>query len=102
MERVKAFERKYYYKHESSRMRRKYGITLEQYNKLLDQQNGKCAICGGGNGKHKLVIDHDHATGKIRGLLCKKCNTAIGMMNDNPDLLLRGSDYLRRVLNATG
>lgn len=96
-ERFAAYERKYKHSHESKRLMRKYGITLAFYNELLAKQHGKCAICGGGNGTHKLAIDHCHATGRVRGLLCKRCNTAIGMLNDNPDLLLRASDYVRQI-----
>lgn len=63
-----------------TRLKYEYGITLEQYDKLLESQGGVCAICGtdtpGGMGR--FHIDHDHKTGKIRGLLCNKCNPLLG------------------------
>lgn len=73
-----------------------YGITLEEYDKILFNQNGKCKICGKENGKRykRLHIDHNHATGKIRGLLCHSCNVAIGFLHDDPELLQRAIDYL--------
>lgn len=64
-----------------SMLRRKYGITLEQYNELLARQGGVCAICGGEDQK-RLAVDHDHKTGKVRGLLCARCNPAIGFLLD--------------------
>jgi hypothetical protein len=78
-----------------------YGITIEDYADLLEKQNGLCAICGENrNPVHKngtewsLCVDHNHDTGKVRGLLCGKCNTAIGMMDDRLDLVLKAADYL--------
>lgn len=72
----------------------KYGISIEEYNKKFKQQNNVCAVCKK-TGSRRLVIDHDHATGKIRDLLCEKCNTALAMVNDNDILLL---DLVRYVL----
>lgn len=78
-------------------LKKKYGITLEEYNDLLRQQNNLCAICSRkcstGN---KLAVDHCHNTGKIRGLLCQGCNTSLGKMNDDPDLLRKAIDYLEK------
>lgn len=70
----------------SNRRKLDYGITSEQYDEIFINQNGVCAICGGppvGNRK-SLSVDHDHTTGKIRGLLCNKCNSALGMIGDSP------------------
>ena len=81
-------------------LRWKYGITLAEYMAMLDAQAGVCAICGSalrGNSWHKrLCVDHDHATGKVRGLLCSACNTAIGRMDHNVDYLRAAIDYLER------
>lgn len=77
---------------------KKYGITLSEYNEMLEKQSGECAICGedGSVGKWgKLYVDHDHKTGKVRGLLCSKCNFAIGQFNDDYNLLLRAISYLK-------
>lgn len=74
-----------------------YGITLQQYNKILIEQNHVCAICGEQNIRnHKLDIDHDHKTKRIRGLLCRKCNVIIGLAKDNPQHLLKIVQYLIR------
>lgn len=80
-----------------------YGLTLEAYEALLDAQGRRCAICGAETGwRHrqsgelkKLAVDHCHETGRIRGLLCDRCNTAIGKLNHDPDLLQKAIDYLR-------
>jgi hypothetical protein len=79
-----------------------YGITLEEYNNLLNSQNGRCAICDKmetqsscKNGTiDSLRVDHDHKTGKIRGLLCSKCNFALGHFNDDIELLNKAIKYL--------
>lgn len=73
-------------------MRKKYGITFEQYEVMYANQQGKCSICL----KHKdrLAVDHCHSTGVVRGLLCRVCNTAIGMLKDDPTLVERALDYL--------
>ena len=73
------------------RMRR-YRCTDEEYEELFRRQNGKCAICG--MEVEKLVIDHDHKTGKIRGLLCDSCNWGLGHFKDNPEYLRNAIDYL--------
>ena len=71
-----------------SELQRKYGITLEEYAALQAQQGGGCAICGTTIGEVKrrraLFVDHDHASGEIRGLLCGRCNTAVGYLRDHP------------------
>ena len=73
-----------------------YGITLEQYNELLLQQNHKCAICGKDEIqlKRKLAVDHDHKTGKIRGLLCNNCNIGLGNLQENINILKKCISYL--------
>jgi len=87
-------------------LKRRYGIDQPTYLTLLASQGGKCAICGtaesGGHGVWH--IDHDHETGKIRGLLCHGCNTALGGFGDNPDRLLAAVDYLYKdvAMNQSG
>jgi hypothetical protein len=77
---------------------KKYGITLEEYQKLWDDQNGVCAICGNPEPKegYMLAVDHDHITGKIRGLLCSRCNTSIGKFEDSIEILQNAIKYLIR------
>lgn len=80
----------------NARYLRVYGITVEQYNHLLEAQNNRCAGCN----KHKddfkvkLAVDHCHKSGKVRGLLCDLCNRALGMLKDDPETLKRLIDYL--------
>lgn len=73
-------------------------IHKDHYKVLFDLQNGKCKICGadsGSNGRgDKLAVDHCHATGHIRGLLCHKCNTALGLMQDSTETLQAAINYL--------
>jgi hypothetical protein len=71
----------------------KYGITVERLRKVLAP--GKCAICDGAGGKRGLFIDHDHASGRVRGLLCGTCNAAIGFLRENEGLLASAAAYLR-------
>jgi Recombination endonuclease VII len=69
-------------------MRSRYGIGLSDYNRMLVEQDGKCAACGTTevrNGKSRFDIDHDHETGIVRGLLCGHCNRAFGMLSDSAD-----------------
>lgn len=74
-----------------------YGLTPEQYLDMLEEQQGKCAICNEvPTTKRGLAVDHDHATGKVRGLLCTGCNTALGSFKDNEELLTSAIEYLRK------
>lgn len=80
----------------SSRFAR-YGITEEQYQQMLSDQDNVCAICvtnTPGRNHENFHVDHDHETGKIRGLLCDKCNRGLGYFNDNPDVLEEAVRYL--------
>ncbi len=78
------------------RLKRDYGISIDDYNSLLKAQNNRCAICGIENSKTKkdLDIDHDHKTGEIRGLLCNKCNILLGYCNENIFVLDNAIAYL--------
>jgi hypothetical protein len=79
-----------------------HGLTLDQYHSLAEQQNFSCAICGtipddNYGGTHDgFHIDHDHVTGRVRGLLCKHCNVGLGMMKDSSEVLNKAADYLSR------
>ena len=73
--------------------------TPDDYRRMLEEQGGGCAICNAtssDNRGHRLHVDHDHATGKVRGLLCKACNTALGNFKDNTDLMAKAIEYLER------
>jgi hypothetical protein len=78
----------------NSQFKRKYGITLEHYENLLANQNGVCAICGNPPTDKRLSIDHCHATKKIRGLLCYRCNTGLASFHDNESLLWTAYHYI--------
>jgi Recombination endonuclease VII len=79
-----------------------YGIGLVQHEQLLDQQGGVCAICARPpRGKRPLDVDHDHATDRVRGLLCGNCNRAVGLLDENPDLFDRAKAYVLRFRDAS-
>lgn len=82
-----------------ARVKRIYGVTREQYEQMLDAQGGRCAICGGTSTRRRsefFHVDHCHDTGRVRGLLCHKCNTAIGMLGDDVHVTRRALEYLER------
>jgi hypothetical protein len=82
-----------------------FGLTTAQYNKMLEDQEGRCAICYKyetrmQNGKlGRMSVDHDHKTGKIRGLLCNNCNRALGLLGDCIGTLQTAIDYLKLYRN---
>lgn len=79
----------------SSNIKSKYGITREQYDDLLGSQNGVCAICKNSETSGKrLAVDHCHVTLAVRGLLCSRCNTAIGLFKDNKEAMKKAIAYL--------
>ena len=83
-------------------LRDEYGLTVEQYGRMLKTQNSCCAICNKPEtasnqyGLMRLAIDHGHTTGKIRGLLCQRCNQALGLMNEDAWVLEKAIEYLSR------
>ncbi|MBC7381892.1 MAG: endonuclease VII domain-containing protein [Bacteroidia bacterium] len=83
-------------------LNKSYGISLSNYNEILEKQNGKCAICNktpkekNMGRKKNLCVDHCHTTGNIRGLLCDTCNRGIGLLDDNKELLNNALLYLSR------
>ncbi len=97
----KAYLRQYHLDHPRDkdsdrdlRYQRRYGITLIDYNRMLKEQVGVCAICGHPPKKNRLSVDHDHKTGQVRGLLCVRCNRALPRFNDSADLLERAAAYI--------
>ncbi len=74
-------------------LRRKFGMTLEQYDQILAAQEGGCAICGEPPVEGKS-IHIDHAGDTVRGLLCVRCNNALGQLRDDPELMLRAAEYV--------
>lgn len=78
-----------------NQLKRKYGITIEEYDGILEAQEHGCAICGGTNvDGRRLHVDHDHITGRVRGLLCFACNSALGQFKDDPVRLSQAITYL--------
>lgn len=108
-EKARVFQRKYKITNREKlkrdyrnwRLKNQYGLTEEDFNRLLVEQNGVCAICGNPETKAQygkiqpLTVDHDHETGKVRGLLCFNCNIALGKLKDNVFLLERAIEYLK-------
>jgi hypothetical protein len=88
----------------ANRLKRKYGLSLDDYDRLLTSQGGRCAICGSTDPKTTkgqarfgdFAVDHDHKTGKVRGLLCGHCNTGLGLFRDDPNHLEAALRYLAR------
>lgn len=74
---------------------RKFGMTVEQYAQMFDDQGGLCAICLQPPQAYRLCIDHDHVTGKVRALLCRGCNLTLGATSD-PEWFRRAADFLER------
>lgn len=75
---------------------KRYGITLAQYDAMVISQGGKCAICG--RASERLVVDHDHVTGMVRGLLCDPCNLGIGKLGDTVAALIAATAYLAKAV----
>ena len=77
-------------------LRRTYGISSEEYEKILKDQKGRCAICGRFPSRRRLDVDHNHVTGEVRGLLCHRCNRGLGFfpVDRHPDVALSIYQYL--------
>lgn len=78
-------------------IKRKYGLDIDEYNQMLKDQDNKCAICSYefGQKPSDTYVDHNHSTGKVRGLLCQHCNSGLGYFRDNEDNLIKGIKYLQ-------
>jgi hypothetical protein len=92
-------------RHEASTDRyleRTYGIDYAEYTRMLEEQGGRCAICRGEgftmkeSHSLKLVVDHCHSSGAVRGLLCHNCNRSLGLFKDNPATIRKAIDYLSK------
>jgi hypothetical protein len=81
-----------------NRLRRQYGLEISEFNRLFSEQGGRCAICGGTNdtlpNRPPLYVDHNHATGQVRSLLCNKCNAVLGMVDEDTNRLMKMVQYL--------
>lgn len=100
-ERVSNYRKENPYKIREAQLKCKFGIDLDEYTDLLIKQDNKCAICKSddtGRIDHKYFhVDHDHKTGNVRGLLCSKCNSAIGLLNDDVGILKNAINYLNKI-----
>lgn len=79
-----------------SKIKTKFGIVKEDYNELIINQNNSCAICFRKDDYQRIGVDHNHKTGKVRGILCARCNTGIGLLQDDIDLLKEAIRYLEK------
>jgi len=79
----------------NSALKYSYNMSLEEYHALLEHQDHKCAICKQGTRNKRLAVDHNHITGEVRGLLCGKCNTALGLFQDSIDVINSAVLYLK-------
>jgi hypothetical protein len=77
-----------------SRLKTQYGITVEQYEEMVSVQGGVCGICGRPPKKRKLDIDHHHESGRVRGLLCGTCNSAIGLLLDDAAIIRKAEEWV--------
>jgi len=81
----------------AGQLKYKYNLTPDDYEKMLEEQNRMCAICGETERvRSRLSIDHDHVTGKVRELVCSRCNTAMGFLDDSSIKTSKMADYLKR------
>lgn len=78
-------------------LQKTYGISTEDYDQRLANQGGVCVICGKRPGRRRLVVDHDHTTGAVRGLLHSRCNRALGPFESSPTIIARAIAYLQHV-----
>lgn len=79
----------------NSKIKRMYNISIDEYQILLNKQNNKCAICHTEFTNQKQCIDHDHNTEEVRGILCDSCNRGLGLLKDDPIIILRAVRYLK-------
>lgn len=79
-----------------SHLKKSYGITMAEYDAMLESQDGVCAICGAHDQHFSLAVDHNHKTTAVRGLLCTNCNKMLGHAHDNVDVLRKAIAYLER------
>lgn len=96
----KAFPEKFRKSNQKTKLKANYNLTLEDYDRMLKEQDFVCAICGNPESVNKngrtydLCVDHNHETGEVRGLLCRNCNSGIGLLKDNSETLVKALNYL--------
>lgn len=93
-ERVKKYQSRTPEQWKERNIARRYGITIEFYNSLIEHQKGVCAICL--KKPEKFHVDHSHETGIVRALLCNKCNTSLGLLQEDIDIFHRAIEYLQK------
>lgn len=98
-EKMKAYKRKYYKKltpedRKKWMLNRVYGLSIDQFMDMELKQGGVCGICGGTTKGKSLSVDHNHETGEVRGLLCHRCNTALGLLNEDINIFNKSIEYL--------
>jgi hypothetical protein len=101
-EKKRLYRKNYRENHKANQLKAKYGITVEDYQSMFDSQGGVCKLCGmeettkisKGDGVRSLAVDHDHNTGKVRGLLCHQCNVVLGQYEKHKDLFPKFQEYL--------
>jgi len=103
LEEIRVKGRKYAKNHRAERkeyyLKRLYGLSKDEFENIFHQQGKACAICGKKDCNSKeLHVDHDHASGAVRGILCSNCNTALGLIKDNPKIAQTMVDYLGNIL----
>ena len=93
-----------YEKDKDTKLRRTYGISYQEYLYMLETQNGCCAICGTNDPSPRKAfsVDHCHTTGKVRSLLCGNCNTGIGLLQEDEEVMKRAIEYIVFHKNNTG
>ncbi|KKL16712.1 hypothetical protein LCGC14_2492820 [marine sediment metagenome] len=83
-------------------LKRLYGISLDEYNAMLEAQDGRCVICRRLPGKKRLSVDHNHETGLVRGLLCNRCNLGLGTLGDDHETLTAAEIYMSQEAPKSG
>ena len=79
----------------AAQLKRKFGISLKDYEEIQEQQGNRCAICNNLEEEYTMAVDHNHNTGEVRGLLCMNCNTGLGMLKDSVQNLESAITYLK-------
>lgn len=91
------YSTRYHRAYRSKKLQDNYGITADDYDRMLEDQGHRCAICNStktGRNDTWFCVDHDHTTGKVRGLLCNTCNRGLGLFKDDPTVLTNAINYL--------
>lgn len=78
------------------KLKAKYGISVDKHKAMVEEQNGRCAVCTNPPSKRGLFVDHCHVSNKVRALLCQHCNSLLGAAKDNPETLRNAASYVER------